>query len=266
MTCWLEGRAAVSTMTGYAITGTSVIVRPAAANEGCGGMTQAAIQRGDNVGGVGLGILANRDTTIMTGNTIVDDAGMIEHRADEAARGMTDTAILIGINMTECFVSGENTIMTRLAVIHDAGVGKRRGQKTRGLVTLDAITVGWHMVVGLSWGGITIVAGPTVINDTGMIELGTGKGRGVMAHRAILQRGIIYRNMTHRHAGRRNTIVARSTVIDDIGMIEYRWCKGTACHVTDTAILGCYNVAADLVNFTGCIGTIVARLAGYTCS
>ncbi len=72
-------------------------MNPGAAFEGCSGMTGTAIQISRKVGGVGLGSLANRRTTVMTRSTIVIDAGMIKYRAGEAKRqpgGMADTAIL----------------------------------------------------------------------------------------------------------------------------------------------------------------------------
>ncbi len=97
MTIWLGGRAAARTVTLVAVTDSAGTMHPGAACEGCGGMTGVAIQVGFKVGGVGLGSLANRCTTVMTRNTIVVDAGMIKYRAGEAKRepsGMADTAIL----------------------------------------------------------------------------------------------------------------------------------------------------------------------------
>ena len=125
-------------------------------------MTEVAIQGGRYVRGVGLGIHANRCTTIMTGHTIVHDAGMIEHRAGEAKRelsAMTDTAILVCSYMSVCFTCGELTIMAGSTVIHDAGMIKGSWYKTRGLVALVAITVGWYMIGRwyFSSGGCTIV-------------------------------------------------------------------------------------------------------------
>lgn len=264
MTRWLKGRAAAGiVMTRSTITGTTGIVSPRAANEGCSGMTEMAIQRGDNVGGVSLGFLTDRDTTIMTRGTIIDDTGMIENRAGEATSGMAGTAILKGRNMIDYFASGEYTIMTDHAVIHDADMLKSCGQKPRGLVALDTITVGWHMVIGFSSGGITIVTRRTVINDALVIKLGTSKGRGGMARRAI-QRG---RNVGGIDfgilAGRRNTIVAECTVINDTGMIEHRWRKCTAGYVTDDTIFVCVNMV-DFRNLASCIGTIVAGIAPIT--
>ncbi len=83
-------------MTLIAVSSTTGIVSPGAAYEACGGMTGMAIQRGRDVGGVGLRIHANRGTTIMTRSTIIHDAGMIKHRPDESTGVMTDTAVLVG--------------------------------------------------------------------------------------------------------------------------------------------------------------------------
>ena len=112
-------------------------------------MTEVAIQSGRDVGRVGLGIHANRRTTIMTGDTIVHDAGMIEYRAFEAKRGtsgMTDATILVCLYMGVCFTYGEFTIMTGSTVIYDAGMIKGSRYKARGLVAHAAITVGWHVI------------------------------------------------------------------------------------------------------------------------
>ena len=81
--------------------------------------------------------------------------------------------------------------MTGRAVIHDAEMTKGSRYKARGLVAHAAIGEGWHMVGAFSYGGIIIVTRRTVINDTRsvVIKLGTGKRRGVMAHRAILYGG-----------------------------------------------------------------------------
>ncbi len=97
MTIWLGGRAAARTVTLVAVTGSTGIMNPGAAFESCGGMTGITIQAGFKVGGVSLGSLTNRRTTVMTGHTIVVDAGMIKYRAGEAKRepgGMANTAIL----------------------------------------------------------------------------------------------------------------------------------------------------------------------------
>ena len=86
MTIWLGACTTARAVTLIAVTGRIVIMNPGTAYEGCGSMTGTAIQGSCKVGGVGLGIHANRRTTIMTGRTIVHDAGMIEHRAGEAKR------------------------------------------------------------------------------------------------------------------------------------------------------------------------------------
>jgi hypothetical protein len=91
------------------------IVNPGAASEGCRGMAEVAIQCGRNMGGAGFGIHADCRTTIMTGHTIIHDAGMVEYRAGETQReagGMTDTAILVSLYMGARFTDGEGAIMT----------------------------------------------------------------------------------------------------------------------------------------------------------
>ena len=86
MTIWLGGCTTARTVTLVAVIGRAGIVNPGTTHKGCGGMAGVAIQAGFKVGGVGLGRLANRGRTIMTGHTIIHDAGMIKHRAGEAKR------------------------------------------------------------------------------------------------------------------------------------------------------------------------------------
>ena len=117
---------------------------------------------------------------------------MIEHRSGEGTGRMTDTAILIGQRMELCFTSGQHTIMTGPAVIHDSDMIKRCRQETRGYVALAAITVGRDMECGFPCCGTTVTRS-TVIQDTLVIKVGAGKGRGVVAHGAILRR----RNMIY---------------------------------------------------------------------
>ena len=77
-----------------------------------------------------------------------------------------------------------------------------------------------------------------------MIKPGTCKGRGVMAHRAILGR----RKMTIMLDGCycASTRVAGHAVINDTGMIEHCCHKG-AGYVTETAVLGGRYVAGMLL-------------------
>jgi len=97
VTGWLRSRATTSAVTLVAVTSSTGIMHPSAACEGCSGMAGVAIQISRKVGGVGFGSLAYRGNTVMTGDTIVHDAGMIKYRAGEAKRepgGMANTAIL----------------------------------------------------------------------------------------------------------------------------------------------------------------------------
>jgi hypothetical protein len=90
MTIWREGCTAAGTMTVSAIAGRAGIVEPGAADEGCGGMTEMAIQRGRNVF-----VMLTRCGYTVAGRAIVHDTGMIKHRTDESTGVMTDTAILV---------------------------------------------------------------------------------------------------------------------------------------------------------------------------
>lgn len=65
MAAWLGSRAAASAVTCITLTGTAGIVNPGTAQEGCSGMTGAAIQRGFKVGRVGLFIFTGRCNTVM---------------------------------------------------------------------------------------------------------------------------------------------------------------------------------------------------------
>ena len=66
-------------------------MEPAATDEGCGGVAEMAIQRSRYV----IITHAGRRNPV-AGRTVVHDAGMIKHRADEGSGVMTDTAILVG--------------------------------------------------------------------------------------------------------------------------------------------------------------------------
>ena len=65
MAAWLGSRAASSTVACITLTGTGVIVDPDTAQEGCSGVTGAAIPRGFKVGRVGLCTLTDCCITIM---------------------------------------------------------------------------------------------------------------------------------------------------------------------------------------------------------
>lgn len=82
-------------MTGVASTSTTCIVRPGAAFKGGRGMTGMAIQRGVDVGRIGLGFFTNRYRTIMARFAIILDTGMVVSCADERSGGMADTTVLV---------------------------------------------------------------------------------------------------------------------------------------------------------------------------
>ena len=65
MTAWLGSRAASSAVACITLTGTGGIVDPDTAQEGCSGVTGAAIPRGFKVGRVGLCTFTDCFRTIM---------------------------------------------------------------------------------------------------------------------------------------------------------------------------------------------------------
>ena len=154
--CWLFGRAAAIIVTLIAVSSTTGIVRPGAAFEGGSGVTGATIQAGRNV----IVIFTKCRRTIVTGRTVINNAGMIESSADEASGCMTDAAVLVSCYMAACFTYGVLAIMTGATVVHDANMIKGPGYKSRGLVAVTAITGGRHMVRWrcFSSGSCTIVA------------------------------------------------------------------------------------------------------------
>ena len=156
MTCWFGSCTAARTVTLIAVTDTTGIVSPGAAYESCGGMTGVAIQSGRDVGVM----LTRCRTTIMAGCTVINDAGMIEPRPDEASGCMTDATVLVSWYMAACFTYSIYAIMTGATVIHDANMIKGCWSKACGLVAVNTISGGWHMVRwrGFSSGGCTIVA------------------------------------------------------------------------------------------------------------
>lgn len=207
-------------------------------------------------------LLAFRGITIMTGRAIVGDAGVIEGRRFEGARGMTDAAILVSRNVAGFLRCRETGIVAGCAVIDDTDVIKRRWLEAGGLVAVDAIAIGWHMTGILAPRSSTIVTGPTVIGDALVFKGGIGEGGGVMAFRAVLATD---RNMIGiglgRSTGCDGSIVTGHTVVDDTRVIEHRRRKGTSGHVTDAAILSCRDVGSGRVNLTGRVGAVVAGIA-----
>ena len=74
-------------------------------------MTGTAIQRGRDVGGIGLRIHTNRGTTIMTRNTVVHDAGMIKHTGGKTGNAVAHTAIFCGGYVSGRLTYGEGTVV-----------------------------------------------------------------------------------------------------------------------------------------------------------
>ena len=123
-----------------------------ATDKGGGGMTGRAIQAGRNM-------IVRHATcgTTMAGSAVVYDVGVIERGGREGCGVVTDTTILIGLDMIDIFGFCKTGCMTGAAVIHDAGMLKRGGYKTCRYVTVAAIIIGGHMVVILAIDDITVV-------------------------------------------------------------------------------------------------------------
>ena len=128
-------------MTGIALACRAGIVEPGPTDESSGGMTEMAVQRGCNVGVM----LAGRGHP-MAGRTVIDDAGVIEHRTGERTGVVTDAAVLVGRDMANRFADREHVIVARAAVVDDAGMIKCRRNKAGGHVTGIAIITGRHMI------------------------------------------------------------------------------------------------------------------------
>ena len=205
---------------------------------------------------------ACRRITIVAGSTIIDDAGMIEGCRHEATGGMTDTAILIGVDMVDLLGGGETGIVTGRAIIYDAVMIEACRHKARSHVAVTAVGIGRYMEVVFAGGGVAIMTGSTVIHDALMFEPGVGKGARGMAHRAILSGRNVVGIGLRCLAGGINAIVTGGTVIHDTGMIEHRRGKAAAGQVTDTAIFAGYNVGRiDLRALADCRHPVMTGVA-----
>lgn len=204
---WLNSCTATGTMAIETPARSFGTVNPSASGEGCGGMTEVAIQISRRVSRY-RSLLADsanaRTRTVMTGFAAVNDAGMIES-TNESCGCMTNTTIQTGHRMNYRFTGGQCTIMTGRAIIEDTGMIKCPRYETCGDMAHAAIIGSRHMVYGwFSYGRITVTCIAPTLN-TLVVKLGTGKGRGVMAHRAILAIG---RNMTKTLTCRATTTVS----------------------------------------------------------
>ena len=107
----LGGRAIAGAVAVATSTRTTGVMCPAAVSEGCCGMTGGAVQAGLNMGGYSIHH-TYRGSAIVTRNTIVGNAGVIESRRFEDAGVMADTAILVSRDMTGFFRPGKTGIVT----------------------------------------------------------------------------------------------------------------------------------------------------------
>lgn len=115
-----------------------------------------------------------------------------------------------------------------------------RGLEAGGLVAVDAIAVGRYVEVAFADSSISVMTGCAIVDDTLVVKTGAGKGGGVMAQRAIPACVLV--DLVIRRPACRGAVMAGRTVIHDSDMVEYRRRKGTAGHVTNSAIFGRRNV------------------------
>ena len=103
---WFSGRVS-AIVASVAHTCTVTVMSPRATNEGCGGMARAAIQVGRNVGGIGLCIHTGcRNTMTRVAPCTVGNGTVVKRCRDKAAGGMTDTTILVSLNVAIYFTLG----------------------------------------------------------------------------------------------------------------------------------------------------------------
>ena len=170
-------------------------------------------------GGEVIRRFAGRYHTIVTGGTVIDDAGMVEDRADKADGVVAGDAILGCWNMRSRHTSGPargvaaivagNAISTDSLVIEGAIREGRRGMadvaiQGGGNVTLR-FTDRRHAMAGLA-----------VVDDAGMIEPGSDEAAGPVADATVL----VGLNVPERFALGEHAIVAGLAVINDPDVIE----------------------------------------------
>ena len=131
--------------------------------------------------GVGLGIFANRYTTIMTGRTVVCDTRMVEHCTGKA-KG--DASIVTGATIfirrkVSWFLFGycaRGTItVTFCTVIYSTGMIKGSVSETRCVMAGATVLIGgrviWCFFSGANVNKIAIVTGSTVVRDACMRKI-----------------------------------------------------------------------------------------------
>ena len=216
------GCTAARRMTAIAVAGAARVVNPGTADKGRGGMAEVAIQAGRDVRRHCIRHAGGR-VAVVTGSTIIDDAGMVEVCRDKAGRGMTDSAILVGRNVIGRFGRGKACVVARGAVIDDAGVIETGRPESGCLMAVHAIAVGRNVAGVLTLYGDAVMAGRTVVDDALVVEKGLGKGGWNVARRTILGDRNMWRIGLGRRAGGTDAVVARGAVVDDPAMVEHRW-------------------------------------------
>lgn len=172
-------RGGITIVTGRTVINDTLVIKSGTSKDR-GGMANRAIARGWNVGGVGFGILAGRRNAIVTGCTVIDNTGMIEHRRRKATAGyVTYSAILVCGNVVDlrslagcigAIVAGIAPVThnVRVAVVDKRG-GKNSCVMAYGAVS-GCVLMNWRIRLSYRPGcniiHTSIMAGGTITGDT----------------------------------------------------------------------------------------------------
>jgi hypothetical protein len=183
---------------------------------------------------------------------------MVKGGGYEATRTMTNTTILISIDMVHLFGCGETSTMAGRAVVNNTDVIEYCGLKSRSLVTVNAITVGWYVIISFSSCGRSIVAGYAIIGDALVLKIGIRKNSWRVANRAIVSGCDVSWTYLCTFTRSDDTIVAGCTIISDTGMIENGRRKG-ARYMANFAVINRWYMIGFGV-FSGCNYTVVTGI------
>ena len=171
--------------------------------------------------------------TVVTRNTVADDALVIKSRTGKGRRRMTHRTIFGRWNMVDIHAGRVGTIVARPTVVHDSGVIKNRRRKcTAGNVTDTAVLARCNVIgLGILAGRInTVVAGiAPAVDDfrARVIDERAWKAGRVVAYGAVPGRVLMYRRIGRTRGAERykygTAIMARGAVSRYIQVTENRW-------------------------------------------
>ena len=247
---WLASCTITMTTGPCTIVGNAGVVK-LCTHEGTRFMAGATIRCGHDV--VNRIVLAGRTSTTihMTGIApgSVGHSAMVEYTADEGIGVVTDTTVLIGLNVgSASFIRLTRSVYTIVAGLAstptDLGAGMREipRYETSGLMAHIAIIIGRYVIVGFARRGIAVVTGNTITRYTLMIKGGTGKVRGVMTDTAVLTCscvGYTRPGQSRILTGCIRTVMTGLTydVSGHIAMVEYRFRPGTTANMADFTVV-----------------------------